>query len=122
VPERNSAHFIGGRLPLEVWIIRGSTGLLAEGGVGVPVAAGDLAPSDGRFGMDADEVGEDGGGQLCREFDEGSGPDRAGRDPDLFESDSETTWADRLGGEASREQPRTHARVGTLVKCADVAT
>ena len=39
------------------------TGVLGElGGVAVPVAAGVVDPVDGGVGVDADQVGDDGGG------------------------------------------------------------
>ncbi len=76
------------------------------GGVVGPVAAGDLLPFDGDADVDAEEAGEDRGGEFAGELEEGGGSGLAGLKPDLVEAFGQPEGAGWLAWSAAGEQPR----------------
>lgn len=70
------------------------------GGVGSPVTGGSALPGDRDRNVDAEQAGQDGGGQVGGEL-EGGGAGLAGADSDL----AEPLGADGPSGLAAGEQP-----------------
>src|ERR1022692_4649434 len=81
------------------------------GGVGHPVACGNALPGGGDVDVDAEHAGQDGGGDLGGELEEGGRAGLPGPDADLAEAFAELVWADRLARAAARQQPRGGALV-----------
>jgi hypothetical protein len=75
------------------------------GGVDYPVAIGGVLPGDGDVDVDAEHAGEDGGGDLGGELEQGCGAGRPGLDADLVEALGEAVGADGLAGAPTRQQP-----------------
>src|SRR6266699_704005 len=75
------------------------------GGIAHPVAGGGALPGDGDVYVDAEHAGEDGGGELGGELEQGGGAGWAGADADLVEAFVELAGADRLAGASAWQQP-----------------
>jgi hypothetical protein len=63
------------------------------GGVGGPVSGGGFLPGDGDGDVDAEHVGEDGGGQVGGELEQGGGAGLTGADADLAQALAELVGA-----------------------------
>ena len=79
------------------------------GGVGHPVPGGGALPLDGDLDVDAEHAGEDRGGDLGGEGEQGGGAGLAGVQADVLQPGSEAVAADGLSGAAAGEQPRRGA-------------
>src|ERR1017187_1357097 len=77
------------------------------GGVGHPVACGNALPGGG----DVDVDGEDAGGDLGGELEEGGRAGLPGPEADLADAFAEVLWADRLARASAGQQPRGGALV-----------
>jgi hypothetical protein len=81
------------------------------GGVGGPVSGGGALPGDGDAVVDAEQAGEDGGGQVGGELEQRGGSGLPGADAELAQAFGELVGADGLPGLATGEQPGRGARV-----------
>jgi hypothetical protein len=79
---------------------------VACGEVGGPVLAGVGDPADGGVDVDAEEVGEDCGGQVGGERGEGSVAGGPGADAVAVELVVEAVEVQRLAGDAARDSQR----------------
>lgn len=70
-----------------------------------PVLSGVVDPADGGVDVDAEEVGEDRGGQVGGQRGEGTVAGRSGADAVAVELVVETVEVQRLAGDSVREQP-----------------
>ena len=75
------------------------------GGVGGPVSGGDLLPLDGDLDMDAQRLGQYGGGNLRGQGEQGGAAALPGADPECMEPQAERIWGQRRSWLAAREQP-----------------
>jgi hypothetical protein len=75
------------------------------GGVGRPVAGGGALPGNGDGDVDAEQAGQDGGGQVGGELEQRGGAGLAGSDAELAQAFGELEGADRLAGLPAGEQP-----------------
>jgi hypothetical protein len=64
-----------------------------------------VLPGDGDVDVDAEHAGEQGGGQLGGELEQGGGACLAGLDAEVFEALPEVGGADRAAGLSAGEQP-----------------
>ena len=81
------------------------------GGVAGPVAAGSALPLDGDVDVDAERAGQDGGGQLGGELEQGGGAGLGRADPEAAQALGQPVAADRPAGLAAGEQPGRGALV-----------
>jgi hypothetical protein len=80
------------------------------GGVGGPVAGGGTLPLDGDGDVEAEQAGEDRGGQFRGEGEQRGGAVLAGAEADAPEVLTEPVVADRLARTAARKQPGSRVR------------
>ena len=76
------------------------------GGVGHPVSGAGVLPGDRDLDVDAEQAGEDRGGQFGGELEQRGGAGGPGVDADLVEPFGEPVGADRLAGPPAGQQPR----------------
>src|SRR5512135_158027 len=81
------------------------------GGIGHPVAGGGVLPGDGDVDVDAEQAGEQGGGEFGSELEQGGGAGWSGADADLAEAFADPVGADRLSRTPAGQQPRGGALV-----------
>lgn len=82
------------------------TGAAADfGGVGGPVTGGCALPCGGDADVDAEGAGQDRGGQVGGELEEGGGSSSAGLDAELAQSFDHPEGAEVLSGSSAGEQP-----------------
>lgn len=84
-------------------------GFGAGGQVAGPVASGALDPSDGGVDVQAEQVGEDGGGQVRGEVDQRGAAGGAGLDAVGVQLADEPVDAEVPAGHLAREQPARRA-------------
>jgi hypothetical protein len=74
-------------------------------GVGGPISGGCSLPGDGDGDVDAEQAGQDGGGQVGGELEQCGGAGLAGIDAVLAEALGQTVGADQASGLAAGKQP-----------------
>jgi hypothetical protein len=94
---------------------------VAQGRVGGPGAAGELAPGDGGLGAEAERVGDDGRRELAGELQECAGAAGDSVDADAGQPVADGGWQDGLSGMHAGEQPRAGSPGGDLAEVAAVA-
>jgi len=94
---------------------------VAQGRVGRPGAAGELAPGDGGLGAQAEQVGDDGRRELAGELQERAGAAGDRVDADAGQPVADGGGQDGLSGMQAREQPRPGSAGGNLAEVAAVA-
>lgn len=91
-------------------VVGGRSGLLAGaltsiGGIGGPVAAGRVLPLDGDLDVNAEHPGEDRGGDLGGEGEQGGGPVLLGPNVDLVQPLTDLAVAERPAWLSAGEEP-----------------